>query len=333
MMTKVFASKENNSNDINMASLDVLRWMATLAVIYYHVFNAVVSYTDFGNTKYSQVWYDLLAVPLRWHVPTFLMISGALFMNTQKVVTYKAVFFKYIKRLILALLFFGFLFSMIEYYFDYKTIDIKSLAYSLNNVVIGKSWSHMWYLYMMIGIYLIVPPLKIFINAAGTKNILYLLILLFVFVSCLPEIFSYYNYKTGFYIPFSGAYILYFILGYFCLYRIRYDDKLKRISAYSILVCCLLLFCNAVGGANLPLSTSSPLICVLTVSIFVFVNSIKVSNKYLSKGRYLCFGIYLTHMIFINFAYKYLKIQPFDYFPILSMLVLGTIFLLLSFIS
>lgn len=328
-----FYGKDDENKDVNFSSLDVLRWMATIAVINYHVFNAIAHVTNFKITIYSHVWYDLLAVPLRWHVPIFLMISGALFLNPKKEISYKAVFSKYIKRILLALLLFCMVFSSIEYYFETKTVNFDCFLRSFNNVIIGNSWSHLWYLYMIIGIYLIVPPLKMFINAASTKDIYIFSTIIFLFVCILPSINSLFNYKTGFYIPISGVYILYFVLGYFCFYRIRYNMKVKYVSLLLIIGCCAILAGNAIFFWNLPTSSSSPLICVLTLSIFIFIISIKANNIYLSRGRHLCFGIYLVHMVFINFAYKFLKIQPFDYFPLISMFVIGTITLLTSLVT
>lgn len=325
-----FYENDKESKDVHLPSLDVLRWMATIAVINYHVFNAIVNFTNFKTTNYSHLWYDLLAVPQKWHVPIFLMISGALFLNPKKEISYKSVFSKYIKRLLLALLLFGMVFSAIEYYYETKTINFDCFLRSFNNVIIGNSWSHLWYLYMIIGIYLIVPPLKTFINAASTKDIFYFVIILFLFVCILPAINSLFNYKSGFYIPISGVYILYFVLGYFCFYRIRYNKKIKYGSLSLIIGCCTIFVGNALFFWNLPNSYSSPLICVLTLSIFIFIISVNANNKYLSRGRHLCFGIYLVHMVFINFAYKYLNIQPFDYFPLISMFVIGSITFLLS---
>ena len=79
--------------------LDFLRLVATLGVIFLHV-----SAKEYHMYFLTYDWY--LSVigdsMVRWSVPLFVMISGALFLNPDKNITYKDILKKYIPRLLIA---------------------------------------------------------------------------------------------------------------------------------------------------------------------------------------------------------------------------------------
>ena len=53
-------------------------------------------------------------------------------------------------------------------------------------IPLGPPWYHLWYLYMLIGLYLLTPIYRIFVKNAEEKDIRYLLILFFLFGLVLP---------------------------------------------------------------------------------------------------------------------------------------------------
>jgi len=89
--------------------LDCLRVAAITAVIIIHI-AASQWYITPVNTFNWRVLniYDSLA---RWCVPIFIMISGALFLNPSKNISKKDLFCKYIKRILIANVFWGFLYG------------------------------------------------------------------------------------------------------------------------------------------------------------------------------------------------------------------------------
>jgi surface polysaccharide O-acyltransferase-like enzyme len=56
-----------------------------------------------------------------------------------------------------------------------------NIGKALLSVFEGKSFAHLWYLYVLIGIYLTLPVFKAFINSASRETIEVLLLVLFVF--------------------------------------------------------------------------------------------------------------------------------------------------------
>ena len=68
--------------------LDLLRLMATLAVIFLHG-----ATSEFYLPHSSMNWYIAATEDsiVRWCVPVFVMISGALFLNPNKEITYREI--------------------------------------------------------------------------------------------------------------------------------------------------------------------------------------------------------------------------------------------------
>ena len=87
------------SNTPRIAYLDLLRVLATLAVIYIHVNADGLLVMD---SQYD--WYVAMVGGslVRWAVPVFVMISGALYLNPQKSITTETVLKRKIPRLLLA---------------------------------------------------------------------------------------------------------------------------------------------------------------------------------------------------------------------------------------
>ena len=312
----------------NTDFLDVLRWMATFAVVLYHVLNALQGSINLSESK--TLVYNLAAVPMRWHVPTFLMISGALFLNPEKQITYAALFRKYIRRILLALIIFGYPMALIELYFTTHTITAGMFLQGLQNLIAGKTWSHMWYLYMLVGLYLLLPSLRSIIGNESKRNKLYLLIILFVFTSVLKTISDFGIAKIGFTLPVSSVYLFYFLMGYYCLYEIEVSPKMRTLSILGIVCSLLIVFVNAFCKLDLPLDAESPVIVVLTVSLFLLARSIPLRSILLTKTRHLCFGVYLVHVFFLHVLYKVVGISPFDYPVFLSIPVIAIIVFALS---
>ena len=310
--------------------LDVLRWLATLDVVFYHVLNAAIAYTNIDNG--GGLAYNIVAIPMRWHVPMFLMISGALFLNPEKTITYRALFTKYIRRLLLALCIFGFPMAFIEVYFNTRSLSLATVFESAYNVLAGQTWSHMWYLYMLIGIYLLTPMLKIFVKHAEKKDKLFLLIVIFVFTGLIQVIEEYLKIKIGFNITISSAVLGYYLLGHYMMYEVD-ADKAKKYSISGICVSLFIIWMSAIFAWDIPLGTNSPAITLLTCSLFCLARSLKLHSKFLSKTKGLAFGVFLTHMVFINFAYKFLRISPFDYPVWLVVPGFGTVFFAMALAS
>ena len=80
---------ENSKNRIVYA--DLLRIIATFAVIVLHV--SVSKWYESPIREYNWQMFNIYDSLVRWSVPVFVMISGMFFLNPNKEIDFKKVFF------------------------------------------------------------------------------------------------------------------------------------------------------------------------------------------------------------------------------------------------
>lgn len=320
--------------------IEFLRIFATLFVLLDHVAIAGVNYFSNSITKADKIAGYFIRNISHFSVPIFIMITGYLLLNPNKDVTYKKIR-QYILRIVVVLFTFGTAFAWMELLFTDKTLTLAQPFIAIYNVVIGNGWDHMWYLYVLIGLYLITPMLRSFVKYSTQNDIKYILIVSIVFLSLLPMINNLLNIKIGFTLPISTIYPLYYILGY---YIGTSKKEINNSLIYmSIIIPTIIIICStiiAINYNNTIIMTLSDYysICIVILSIGLFLLGKKNSkwtdksyNKVVKVLSRTSFGIYIIHMVFINIIYKVLKLNPFTNilnFIIISLLVTG-----LSFIS
>ena len=77
-----------------------------------------------------------------WAVPSFLMMSGSLLLDTRKYISLKKLYGKYICRMVTVLLTFGFAFAWLEIIFDQESFRLFQIPKALLRVLTGDTWAH-----------------------------------------------------------------------------------------------------------------------------------------------------------------------------------------------
>lgn len=152
---------------------DYLKILATLAVVMVHISALKWDVTE----VYTFEWkvYNFYDSIVRWAVPVFVMISGALFL--QREYTLRTLYGRYILRIVTAYLFWSCLYAVC-YNFDGSR---KTMVYTAI-----RGHYHMWFLPMIIGLYIIVPLLYEMVRKPRMGG--YFLALAFVFAFLLPQL-------------------------------------------------------------------------------------------------------------------------------------------------
>ncbi len=300
---------------IRKQDISIMRIIATIAVIFLHTCNTISNNSDkYVLSDNQRVYFSLGVYLMNWSVPVFLMITGALLLNKEKVISYKDCIAKYTKRIVFALFIFGIPFSMIESIFNKKQINIKIFIKAISDVCTGNSWSHLWYLYSLIGIYLVIPLLKTFVDKVERKDVRVILVVLFLFNFILPVFKSLFSVDIAFEIPIQSYTVFYVLLGEYL-----YGEKQILVQYKKMCLGILIVLCVFVGLINkyyflysgILLGYNSPLIAVIAALIFLLLKGCSIKNiNHLWKLDRLCFGVYLIHPVFINFTYKFTKITP-----------------------
>jgi surface polysaccharide O-acyltransferase-like enzyme len=292
----------------NYSYLHILRVIATLSVILIHtssggIFESTEGYPLYiSQTLQSTQW---------WSVPLFLIISGALFFSPEKNIDYKVLFSKYIKRIVLALVLFGLPMILSEIFLEHRNENpFYILLTSLKKLITGNSWAHMWYLYMLIGLYLITPVVKPFLNTAKSKDIRTALFVLFTLSSLLP-LLQLYGVEINSYLIISSPYVFIYMLGYYLQWRVDYSKHKRNTLLATLLIITSLasIFARNLYGINTN-CYADPASIFIAASLFILLKQLCAKSTIAEKLSPYCFGVYLVHAIFINLFYKILKLSP-----------------------
>ena len=291
-----------------------------MAVILIHVVSGTVSNATVPlDVRLTGVLHAVHML-MNWSVPVFFMITGYCILGKESY-TYQAAGSKVLKY-VLVLFTVGLSFALLEEFFIQRTISLPMIFRSLGHVVSGNLWDHMWYVYAIIGIYLVLPVLHLFMKT-DAKNRWILTGLLFVFTVLLPTLAPWMTLGVEF--PFGG-YCFYVCFGG----MVAYGDLGKK-AKYGALICgvaaLLWMLCHHgqdFGYLSLP-------ICLLAGSIFVGFSSIPAKpNRLVLSVSQCTWGIYLLHPLFINVATKLLHIDFLSHMPYLKLTVFAPVVFLLS---
>ena len=335
--------------------LSYLRALACIAIVILHTVDAAVIL--YGDTISEAEKTASLCVVycMMWAVPVFVMVTGALLLRKEKSITLKDVFGKYIFRIVVALLACCLIFSLLDTLMNKDGAGAGFLLRGLWNTLTGRGWSHLWYLYLLIGLYLLLVFYRMIARSASAKEYRYLLLVYAIFLSILP-VFQLWNVKIGFYLHVSTIYPFYLFAGYGIAEGIV---RIKRpVSILLIVVGLAGIILSTIWDAHYErvaygnlLGYSSIFVLLLSCGVFALIKDLKgglkISCTKLSKtvtvyeekkpgfiGRVLLeldrcsFGVYLIHMVFIRLFLRYWKINPYEFGPailIFAGLVVGSL--------
>jgi surface polysaccharide O-acyltransferase-like enzyme len=325
--------------------LDILRFLATLAVIMTHVCGGTVK--AIPVTTPTWMFLNSCRAAVTWDVPIFVMISGRFFLDESRAITMKDIFGKYLKRLILAFVVWSAVYQ--AYYVIHSAI---TGAGYLNIKGILSEWItgayHLWYLYMLAGLYILTPFLR---KIAQDKKLTEYFLILFVvsqfvtnYAVAIPKVGEIISTVLGItYFHFTLGYAGYFLLGYY-LYRYGVPEKWEK-PLYALGI--MLVVFSAVattlhsryeGAPNAWFSTyQMPNIIIESAALYTFfvkrVSKLQFSQRcraFFAQMTELGFGVYLVHALIIDLiALTGLTVKIL---PVLTVPLLTAVVLMLSLI-
>lgn len=144
-------------------SLDVLRIVAICGVVAIHTFSLMV--TNNAEKRGNAEWWAAVALDLAfvWTVPVFVMISGALLLTPRAHRNGPADFYKKRTLRILPALVFWHIFYLLVVRVVLQE-NPPSLAYLYEMVLEGKVYTHLYFLWIILGLYVVAPVLASFLG-------------------------------------------------------------------------------------------------------------------------------------------------------------------------
>lgn len=318
--------------------LDVLRVLATCAVVLMHVLTGATDVTDASIVpEYRSLLLSVMDL-VTWCVPIFLLISGYLFLNPGRTLTYPVMIKKYCRRIALAILLFGVPYAASELVVAERTFRVRMIPEALKMTLTGHTWSHMWYLYLILFLYLITPLLKKMLRVLPVWGVGTVMAVIFLGSSVAPFLNKVLDVNSIPVLPDGGVYFLYYLCGYlFVVREVRVDKaescgtsgkgmeagldtepvRGKRtgnvwLIAAAVLIMGMILS-RTLAGFSIQMAYNYPFTVLLAVLLFAagWNGSIKKHRIPWQEAGALSFAVYLVHPVYVNLLYKFVKITPF----------------------
>ena len=280
---------------------DVIRATAILFVVCIHSMQAIDQYAYQNFNSIEFVIANLLNSIIHTGVPLFVMLSGTLLLGKDEdIVTF---FLKRVKRILLPFL----VWSVFVYFLDFVMSNEENVVtffkkLSIRIVTNGVHGIY-WYIYMLLGLYLFTPFLRVFFKYCDEKGALYfvlLLLLTYLIGDIFPSItvFSRFSSKNLLYLfYYTSGYVIY----KFLLNKVRIWMPIGLTVAFLLLN----ISCNIYN-----LSSPTHYVTIfLSLSLFgamCMCNQFKFGTgftcvNFISKVSY---GIYLSHFLLISLFYR-----------------------------
>ncbi len=321
------------SEEKRIASLCYLRITVTLGVIMLHVCSTLLNnplLVPSGLTEAEARFHQGAIRLLTWCVPCFLMISGSLLLREDRRVTVRDSVFKYARRVLLALLVFGIPFALMMDIHDARGFSPAMLPDALLRVAANGSLAHLWYLYVILGIYLLLPAIKAVTDHCAQPCLDYLLLVLFLFNFILTTVARLTGLEIAFTLPVTSCFLFYFILGHRLTRCAPGRTRSTPALLAGIAACAgVIIAANVTGFADPDVIAdyASPVTALLSACIFCLFRKIDraASGPVWTLDR-LCFGVYLIHPLLIHLLYRALGVVPAGaLYPLRTLAVTGLV--------
>lgn len=319
--------------------LDYLRITSVAAMMLLHI--SAQNWEKLELVTPAWMLFNALNGASRWCVPVFLMISGALFLNPMRPIKIKRLLLRNVLRILTAFLFWACIYSFRDF------LNGKPAKEALLSVFCGHY--HMWFLFLIVGLYLISPLLKCIVENECVLKYYLLCFCALNFVipwllDCLAliriprTVDAIMAVRLAFdrlldYLPSEG--VFYFVLGA-CLASKEISKRIRRglyaIGVIGYIGTVLLTREQSLLKSCLDLTfleNSSVNVFAMSVAAFVFG---KYGMSKLNPGKRLrsvvtcmskcCFGMYLVHALIIEVLNENFGLNTLTFQPIFSTLLI-----------
>lgn len=328
--------------------IDILKFIASIAIVLIHVDSNYRPYEFVPNT---QLWNVSIAVNIltRWAIPIFIMASGYFLLNDNSYTTYKDFLKKRLSKILIPFIAVSMIFTI---YYQYKsgTLSIKWIGVATIKSILGYPASaHLWFLYPLIGLYILTPIFKAIIDKIDIKMIIAIIGICILVRTIVPILDITQNMWESNYwreIPLGvNPFTLYFILGgYLGRHRL---SKQKKHTIYIISVITLIISCVATYKVEFLYNRTVDIVAdigsinnlLASISIFIFMTELKFEKlkeinlfkKLIKILTEINFGVFLLHPIFIDLLLE--KMMTYNQSIVVTMLTYTLIIYIITSIT
>ena len=320
--------------------IDNLRAVTTIAVIALHA-AAPALFLLFDKQGAQPGWwtaniYDSLTRPA---VPIFVMITGALLLT--QTIGLREFLLKRSQRILTPFIFWSLVYLVFFLALkvrDEGTATLQNIAPWIGTQLLQGTAAHLWYVYMIIGLFLFIPIIKPWVQTASNKALIYFLIIWIITLAVNQQKIFLVN-NSPFDIHYFSGYIGYLILGYYMANRMIVTTG-KMLCAAILLVIgySVTVYGTYIMSKRNGMFSDSYYEC-LTLNVMLMTAGIftlfKGCNPNLSPKIIACrsliskygYGIYLNHFLVLSvlsyFHLDYSFANPIISIPVTTLVCLA----------
>ncbi len=305
----MFLLQKNSEID---APVDLIRTMAIVLVIMVHAAiepHPIVTVIDQTEVIrwFTVNTYDAFADP---SVPLFVMLSGALLLQPSKLEPIRVFLRKRALRLGLPFVFWGATYFLWRFLVNHEALTVSSI---IQGILTGPYY-HFWFLYMLTGLYLVTPVLRV-VTAYGDRRIQrYFLIVVLFGTGVVPLLVLASGYTIELKLFAITGWIGYFVLGYYLL-----ATRVRTSVTYALYLMGLigtivgtyvattlaggntgLFFLDYLSSATVILESASLFMLLLKVSPSTLLTRFPRASKFLHFVGCSTLAIYLLHVMVLE---------------------------------
>lgn len=291
--------------------ISLLRIFSMFGIVGLHVINNGGIINNLSIYSYKYYFVLLFLTIIYCSVDVFALMSG--FLNINKTVNKHSG----IVELLFILLFYCLIIPIIFYSFNLcniRFLGLKNLIINFVPFLVGRYW----YITSYVFLFFLIPYINFFIKSLSKKRAKKFLLLSFVFLSIIPNLFfqiDLFKINNG-YSPFWLIY-LYMVGGYIKLHSNKIEKKSVLKYMFAFLLCAFIFNCfiriitNIIFGKiynpEYFINYISPFIVGMSICLLLIFNNISIKEIKLKKIiNYLsssAFSVYIIHSHKIIFDY------------------------------
>jgi surface polysaccharide O-acyltransferase-like enzyme len=288
--------------------IDNARIASCIAIVLLHTASGLVY--NASNLNGMEWWSaNLYNAFSRWSVPFFLMISGALLLNPLDQDNVPTFYRKRLGRIAVPLLVWTVFYGCIRLIDSYSghTPLYKAFATLGIDILAGKPYYHLWYLYMLVGLYLFLPLLRYCVAAAPRRDLVILCCAWFL-IAISNSVISSCNQglstaKLSFFLGSFFNFTPYCLAGYLIATAKSVPDKRLLWTGFFIMGCASTLVTLALGeipcrGKFYCYGFLSVPTVIMAITLFMLFSRLEkpfISSRFVRFAAPLTFGVYLLH--------------------------------------
>ncbi len=292
--------------------IDLVRVFAVFQVVLVHL-SYVIFFKEAPLTPNWRAanFYDSFS---RMGVPLFFMVSGYLLLGKSESI---ADFFrKRFMKVGIPTLFWSvaYLLWSVKAYTNGSMNPLGVILSMLKAIYTGNVEIHLWFLYILIGIYLVVPILRVYASTASRQNLTYFIAMWFLASPLLELAQRVIGFQTALIIPVVTGYVGYFVMGYW-LADVKLGSRGRVLSALGCIIAIVVTYfgTNILSADAAPIDTYfysyfSPPTVLASLCGFLLLKDL---GQNLGKASQIVrtvsatsFGIYLIHIFVVELLRK-----------------------------